>query len=243
MIFNPYDIHYVHETATSASRLPWSLPQLQDNAVLVVLILVFVVVDILACRDKGVMRHQLSWITDTRNARTFESVVVIYPWLKPLLLIQMFLFFGLTIFCLFDDAPAEHLLHPQPSTFINIAIYTVILLAWYLLQGVLLNWFCYLFDLKEKRTIMNRSYQAAFIVLAPFAMLLFAGVLSGWITAQIALVLLVVLFILSQFAFIFSGIKIFYDGIGSLFLIIAYLCTLEIAPLLVIWAKFSLLQV
>ncbi len=241
MIFNPYDIHFVQETASSASSLPWALPQLQNNAILVILILAFLVLDILACRDKSVMRHQLSWLVDTRNARTFESVVVIYPWIKPLLLLQMFLFFGLTLFCLFDDAPAEHLLSAQPETLTHLAISISILLVWFLLQSGLFNWFCYLFDMQEKRTIMNRSYLAAFIVLAPLTMLLFIGLIAGWIPSQQALVLLIVLFILSQFSFIFSGIKIFYDGIGSLCLIISYLCTLEIAPLLVIWAKFTTL--
>ena len=108
---------------------------------------------------------------------------------------------------------------------------------------MLFNWFCYLYGMREKRTIMNRSYQATFIVLAPFAMLLFIGLLAGWISSQSALVLLIALFILSQFSYIFSGIKIFYDGFGSLFFIIVYLCTLEIAPLLVFWAKFNSLQV
>ena len=244
MIFNPYDIHFVQGGA-SASGLPWAMPQLQDNVLLVVVILGFIVVDVLACRDKGVLRHQLSWVTDTRNARTFESVLVVYPWLKPLLLVQMFLFAGLTIFCLFDDAPAAHLrqLVSQPSVLGHLALAIAIPLTWFLLQWLLFNWFCYLYGMREKRTIMNRSYQAAFIVLAPFAMLLFIGLVAGWISTQMALVLLIALFIFSQFSYILSGIKIFYDGFGSLCFIIVYLCTLEIAPLLVIWAKFTSLQV
>ena len=243
MIFNPYDIHFVEGPASSAFSLHWAQLRLEDNAVLVILILLFLSIDILACRDKSVMRHQLSWITDTRNARTFESVVVIYPWLKPLLLLQMFLFFGLTLFCLTDNTPAEHLSAASFETLGKVGLCMSILLGWYVLQGALFNWFCYLLGIKEKRTIMNRSYQAAFIVLAPLSMLLFIGLIAGWIPSQIALVLLFGVFILSQFSFIFSGIKIFYNGFGSLFLIIVYLCTLEIAPLVVIWAKFSSLQV
>lgn len=245
MIFNPYDIHLVQGGASTASGLPWAMPQLQDNVLLVVLILGFVVLDVLACRDKSVLRHQLSWVTDTRNARTFESVLVVYPWIKPLLLVQMFLFAGLTIFCLIDEAPAAHLrqLFTQPGVLARLALSIALPLAWFLLQSMLFNWFCYLYGMREKRTIMNRSYQATFIVLAPFAMLLFIGLLAGWISSQSALVLLIALFILSQFSYIFSGIKIFYDGFGSLFFIIVYLCTLEIAPLLVFWAKFNSLQV
>ncbi len=242
MIFNPYDIHFVEGAASAASSLSWAQLRLEDNAALVLLVLLFLSIDILACRNKSVMRHQLAWITDTRNARTFESVVVIYPWLKPLMLVQMFLFFGLTLFCLTDSAPAEHLFAISLTTLSQICLCVSFLLGWYLLQGVLFNWFCYLLGIKEKRTIMNRSYQAAFIVLAPLSMLLFIGLIAGWIPSQIALVLLFAVFILSQFSFIFSGIKIFYNGFGSLCLIIAYLCTLEIAPLLVIWAKFTSLQ-
>ena len=159
------------------------------------------------------------------------------------MLLQMFLFFGLTLFCLTDNAPAEHLFAITSPTLVQIGLCISLLPIWYVLQGVLFNWFCYLLGIEEKRTIMNRSYQAAFIVLAPLAMLLFIGLIAGWIPSQIALVLLFAVFILSQFSFIFSGIKIFYDGFSSLLLIILYLCTLEIAPLWVIWVKFTSLQV
>lgn len=245
MIFNPYDIHLTTaEAASSASALPLAIPQLQDNALLVVLILGFLVVDMLACRAKGVMRHEVAWITDTpRNARTFELLVVIYPWLKPLLLVQLFLFFGLTVFCLFDEAPAQHLLHLDWATLGNVGLCVSIFLVWFLFQWFLFNWFCYLFGIVEKRIIMNRSYQAVFIVLSPFAMLLFVGLIAGWISPEMSLVLLFELFILSQITFIFNGFKIFYKGFGTLCLIIVYLCTLIVAPLMVIWAKFVTLQV
>ena len=136
MIFNPYDIHFVEGAASAASSLSWAQLRLEDNAVLVVLILLFLSIDILACRDKSVMRHQLAWITDTRNARTFESVVVIYPWLKPLMLLQMFLFFGLTLFCLTDNAPAEHLFAITSPTLVQIGLCMSLLPIWYVLQGV-----------------------------------------------------------------------------------------------------------
>jgi len=243
MIFNPYDIHLTAGTALPAEALPWAVPQFGEGALLMLLCLGFIAMDVLAFRDKSVMRHQLAWITDTRNARTFESVVVIYPWLKPLLLAQTFLFFGLTLYCLTDSMPAEHLRHITPAVAGRVCLCILLLPGWYLVQRVLFNWFCYLFGMTEKRTIMNRSYQAAFVVLAPPTLLLFIGLTAGWIPTAMALVLLFGVFILSQFSYIFSGFKIFYDGIGSLCLIIAYLCTLEIAPLMVIWAKFTTLQV
>lgn len=240
MIFNPYDLHFVtEEAAQAASHLAWAKPLLQDNMVLVGLILCFLVADLLAIRVKGVLRYQVSWLTDTRSARTFESTAVIYPWLKPLLLVQIFVFAGLTLFCVVDPLHAEHLARPDSSTTRLLACCMAALLGWYLWQTMVVNWFCYLFGIRERRTIMNRSHTAIFAVLAPVSMLVFLLLMSDAITIESGVILLASLFILSQIGFIFSGIKIFYQGLGSLLLIIVYLCTLEIAPLWVIWTKIT----
>lgn len=241
MIFNPYDLHFVsEETAQAASHLSWAKPLLQDNMVLVGLVLFFLVADLLAVRVKGVLRYQFSWLTDTRSARTFESTAVVYPWLKPLLLVQVFLFFGLTLYCVIDPAHAEHLNNLDVHSSHILSYCIAVLLGWYLWQTILVNWFCYLFGIKDKRSIMNRSHVAIFAVLAPLSMLMFMLLMAGLISIETVVILLASLFILSQIGFIFNGIKIFYEGLGSLLLIFVYLCTLEIAPLLVIWAKITI---
>ena len=242
MIFNPYDLPaLIAESAPAVSQLPWAEPQLADNPVLVVLTLAFLVIDLLACRPKGVMRYQFSWLIDTRNARTFESTVTVHPWIKPLLLLQVFLFFGLAIFCLYDDAPAAHLHSLGSIAWIQLGLSMSALLGWYVLQSALFNWFCYLFGLREKRTIMNRTYRASYAVLAPLAMLSFIFLISGTITSEMMHILLAALFIFSQLSFVFNGFRIFYNGFYSILLLIVYLCTLEIAPLLVIWTKITTL--
>lgn len=240
MIFNPYDLHFVNgETELAASHLSWAKPLLQDNMLLTGLVLAFLAADLLAIRVKGVLRYQASWLIDTRSARTFESTAVIYPWIKPLLLIQVFLFFGLSLFCVVDTNYSEHLLHPDLHSYHLLVYCIAALLGWYLWQTLLVNWFCYLFGIKEKRSIMNRSHIAIFAVLAPFSMLLFILLMANMISAETTIILLALLFILSQISFIFNGFKIFFEGIGTLLLLIVYLCTLEIAPLLVIWAKMT----
>lgn len=244
MIFNPYNLpQLAAETVQTASPLPWAMPQLQDNAVLVVLVLVFLMGDLLACCTRGVMRYQASWLLDVRNARTFESTLVIYPWLKPLLLIQVFLFFGLTLFCIFEPSPALQLKSPGLETWGHLGLYCSGLLGWFIIQSCLFNWFCYLLDFKERCTIMNRSFRAIFAVLAPLVTLVFASLIAGSISTETALILLAVLFILSQISFIFNGFRIFYDGFGSIITIIVYLCTLEIAPLWIILTKITTQQV
>lgn len=219
--------------------LPWAVPQLQNNSVIVILIILFAVVDLLACHPKGMMRHQLAWLADTRNARTFEASAVVYLWLKPLLIIQLFLFTSLSLFCVFDEAPAVHLSTPDPETWLKLFYCLLIPTALYLIQRFCFNWFCYLFRAKFKQIIMNRTYQAMIILLSPLATLIFIGNMAGAFTNETTLVLLAGLFILSQILFIFNGIKIFLTGFGSLLIIIVYLCTLEIAPLWVLWSKFT----
>lgn len=241
MIFNPYQLCFQNTVLPQVieKALPWAVPLLENNNTLVFVMLFFLLLDVLALCKKGVLRHQVYYIRDTRSARTFESSVVVYPWLKPLLLTEFFVFFGLNLFCLNEPTPSESLLHPTLSVWLWLGLYIVIPLVWFLFQGGLIDWLCYLFDLKEKRTIMDRSYVAAFVLVAPFALLLFLGVIAGYFSPTTVLLLLLFLFFLTQIAFIINGIKIFNNGVGSISLIIVYLCTLEIAPLWVLWVKLS----
>lgn len=240
MIFNPYQLDtFTTEAAATASRLTAAVPLLQNSAPIVTLVLTFIAADVLAWCPKGVMRHQLQWITDTRNARTFESSVVIYPWLKGVLILQLFLSFGLTLFGAIDPEAGAHFTHMDASSGLQLTLCMSVFLGWYLLQMGFFNWGCYLFGLEDKCTIMSRTYQASFIVLAPLSTICLVALIAGLISSQTTLNLLAALFILSQITFIFSGFKIFYDGFGSICLIIVYLCALEIAPLAILWARFS----
>lgn len=223
----------------SISDLPWSLPQLQNNSVIVILIIAFAAINLLACHPKGMLIHQLSWLGDTRNARTFEGSSIVYPWLKPVLIIQLFLFTCLSVYCVTDSAPALHLENPDMDTWIHLAQCLLAPVCLVLLQFVSYNWFCYLFNTKFQQIIMNRTYTASLIILSPFPVLIFIGTMSGSFSEETTIILLAALFILSQTLFIFNGIKIFLRGIDSFLIIIAYLCTLEIAPLWIIWARLT----
>lgn len=223
----------------AASELPWAVPQLQNNSVMVILIIVFSVVDVLACHPKGMLMHQLAWLGDTRNARTFEASAVVYPWLRPMLLIQLYLFTGLSLFCVIDNAPAVHLQAPTAETWLLLLYCQLAPIVMFLVQYGSYNWFCYLFRSKFQQIIMNRTYMASLVLLSPLATLIFIGTMAGAFSGETTLILLAVLFILSQILFIFNGIRIFFNGFGSFLIIIVYLCTLEIAPLWVLWIRFT----
>lgn len=240
MINNPtYIIQSPLLAIPSSNDLPWALPQLQNNAVLVVLIIAFAAINLLACHPKGMLMQQLAWLGDTRNARTFEASSIVYPWLKPVLVIQLFLFSCLSVYCVTDSSPALHLGNPDLETWMRLGQCLLLPVAVILLQVISYNWFCYLFNIKFQQIIMNRTYLASLIVLSPFATLIFIGTMSGSFSNETTVILLATLFILSQILFIFNGIKIFLRGFDSFLIIIAYLCTLEIAPLWMIWARIT----
>ncbi len=239
MIFNPFDIHTLQQAIQQAAPTPWATPLMQDNIYLVLLILLFVLVDLLACHPKGVLLHQLAWLGDTRNARTFESTAVIYPWLRPMLQLQFFVFMGLCILSIADPQMARHLATPDAASLRLSAICMTLPVAWYALQGLLVRWFCYLLCLTDQQAIMHRIDRAIQSILAPASTLIFIGVLAGSFTAQTTSILLAALFILSQIVFVFCGFKIFCTNFYSFCLIIVYLCTLQIAPLLVIFTKIA----
>lgn len=240
MIFNPYQLPDSLDPAShAASLLQPALPQLANNTYLVLLVLLFVMADLLAITPRSVVRYQLQWITDTRNARTFEPSSIYFPWLEGVMFVQLFVSFGLALFCLTDPLPGLHLVHPDAASLRTLGWSLGALLGWYLLHLGLFHWLCYLFDYRDKCYIMHRTYQASFVLLAPAATIVLIFLIAGLISDTLALNLLAALFILSQISFIFNGIKIFYQGFGSTCLIFVYLCALEIAPLLMIWGHFA----
>lgn len=240
MIFNPFDIKSIEDALQqTATLLPWAPVQLQDNILLVLLVILFALADMLACHPQGVVMHQLQWLANTRNVRTFEASSVVYPWLKPLLLCQYFLFFGLCMFHIVDPQMAEHLTSPSEDLLYTLLLCFSIPLGWFLLQHFLFHWFCYLFSIHGKQIILNRCYLAIHIVVAPLITIIFMSVLAGAHEPQMTFILLATLFILTQIVFIFYGFKIFCTNFYTFCLIIVYLCTLEIAPLLVFFARFA----
>ena len=240
MIFNPFDIKSIEDALLQTTTLlPWAPAQLQDNIPLVLFVILFAVADLLACHPKGVMMHQVQWIINTRNVRTFEETAVVYTWLKPLLLSQYFIFSGLCIFHIIDPLMAEHLSSPSLDLVLTLLFYLAIPFGWFLLHLFLFHWLCYIFSIHDQRVIMNRCYHAIHIVFAPLATIIFMNVLAGTHNTQLTSILLATLFTLMQIVFIFNGFKIFCNNFCTFCLIILYLCTLEIAPLLIYLAKFA----
>lgn len=204
---------------------------------LVVLTLLCLVANILCWMPQGVMREQLLSIQNTRSERSFGSDEGRFSFSRLVLLCQWFVFFGLQLFLYIDGKSALYLAGMEFEKLMPLLWCILLPAVWYVLQWVFFHWWGYIFHLGVRITILSRIYKASHILAGTLSMLVFLVQISGWIDAGMSMILLLLIFICAQIVFIFSGIKIFYNGIGSLLLIILYLCALKIAPLMVLWQK------
>lgn len=208
-----------------------------DNPWLIGALFLFLLFTLFSCGQHGLLRRQLTLLFDTHNSRTFEEMNTGRTIARPLLLIQTFLAEGLCLLLLQGRGLYQMLDGDR-------LIVGMILLApviWFFFQWLVLRITAYLFGVREEIFILERVFYAVHLLLGPLMLLLCLWLLVGDLSQSIAIFLFVLLFILSQIIFIFSGIKIFFNGIGSLCFIILYLCTLEMAPLYVLYQKIAYL--
>lgn len=216
--------------------------QLAHNAIIIILLLSYAIINILAWSANGIFRQELIYLNDTKNERTFSLGETNFVKIKPLLMIQYYLFFGLCLYTIYVPDFAQSLfgLYTLDEEVLTaLAICISIPLIWFFLQYLLFHWICFIFGGDTRIVILERIYKAIHILAGPLAMLLFAVVVIAEIPAIWTAFLLTAIFIITQIIFIFSGIKIFSTGIGSFCLVFVYLCTLEIAPLIVIYLKLA----
>lgn len=212
-------------------------PQLSDNPWLVGGIFIFILLSVFSLGPNGVLRMQMHLLFDTRNSRTFEVPSLGAGTFRPLLLLQTFLFEGLCLY--YAVCPrADFFVEAVNMEGLRLLLFCLLLpVGWFLFQWFCFNWTGYLSRGGASMFILNRSFLAVHLLLGPWCVLLFLAQMAGYIDTSIGAILLTVLFGLSQTLFIFSGIKIFFNGIATLCFIIIYLCTLEIAPLYILLHK------
>lgn len=212
---------------------------LTDATWLVLLLLLCLLADVVALRHGGFLPLQLSWLSDTRSARTFSRLSGSYLLAAPLMLLQLFVLEGLGFFCALRPDAAAALAAPTPQVWTVLSLCVAAPAAWFVLQWIFFRWAGFLMGEVDRLVILSRSYLAIHLLAAPLALLLFLVAMLAPVEPTIAVFLFIGLFILQLGAFVLCGIKIFCDGILSFCFIFLYLCTLEIAPLAVLIAKFT----
>lgn len=216
--------------------------QLAHNPAAAGLILLYAIINILAWGKNGIFIQELAALKDTRNERTFSLGEAHFNKIRPMLIIQYYIFFGLSLYTVVVPHPAETLksiMGIPLEVYYTLAICVAIPIAWYFLQYFFFHWICFIFGGDSRIVILERIYKAIHILAGPVAMVLFSVITIADISVLWTSILLTGIFIITQIVFIYSGFKIFFSSFGSLCLFFVYLCALEIAPLAVIYIKLG----
>lgn len=153
--------------------------------------------------------------------------------LKLVLLMQTFLLEGTALFIIFRERLSFQL--PEVGTMPLIAFFAGSCMVFFLLQFLTYQLLGYLFAYRSYASMWTNSFTS---ITALRGLLLFLPVLIA-IYHSIALnsfiFIICCVYFITRIIFIYKGLKIFFSGFYSLVYLILYLCTLEIAPLFVIY--------
>jgi hypothetical protein len=213
-----------------------SLYQLTNNPLVVAGLFWFVLLTIFSVGRSGLLRHEFAWLRHMRSGRSFELPASASGFFRLLLMLQTFLFSGL---CLYFAIIPGASLSPLTDTaeWRAFAVCMSLPLLLYLYQWFCFRWTAYLAHEEDRIMLLDRAYQAVYLFIGPFALVLFVVQVTGHLSDTMEIILIATLFGLSLIWFIISAFKIFFRGIGTICFIIGYLCTLEIAPLYLIYQK------
>ena len=116
-----------------------------------------------------------------------------------------------------------------------IGIFAVLSLLFYMLQYGIYLILGYLFKGGNKMHLLNSTYSSLTSIRG--LLLILPVLVAIYYTYSLNYFILIFIFVyfITRLIFICKGVKIFFSGIYSLLYLILYLCTLEIAPLLIIY--------
>lgn len=213
-----------------------SLYQLTDSPLVVAGLFLFVLLTIFSVGRNGLLRHELRWLSHMRSGRSFELPASASGFFRLLLMIQTFLFSGL---CLYFAVTPGASLSPMAEgvDWSRFALSMALPVVIYFYQWFCFRWAAYLAHDEERVMLLDRAYQATYLLIGPVVLVLFVVQVTGHLSDTTEMSLIAGVFGLALIGFIISAFKIFFRGIGTICFIIFYLCTLEIAPLYLMYQK------
>lgn len=106
--------------------------------------------------------------------------------------------------------------------------------SWFLVKWSVMKLLGYTFNMTGKMSDFISAYFTSLNIAGVLSIFLSVGLMyATGATADFSFVCVIILTILVKIFVLFKLLQIFYNGIGSLFYIFLYLCTLEIMPLFV----------
>ena len=121
-----------------------------------------------------------------------------------------------------------------------IALCVAVPCVWFLVHLILLHWFDYIFGTHNRLAIVDRIYLGYHLLYSPIIYVMFVMFVIADLPRIMIAILLFVFFIITQILLVYSIFRIFSNNKGSIYVILLYLCALEIAPLAVIYAKLGM---
>lgn len=206
---------------------------------IVIFTFVCVLCNLYGWRLEGVMRRQWSSLSDTKNERSFDADDSGWNFSRFLLILQWCIFFGLILFTRMDDEYVEDLREPDLEVVWHLCVCVAAPAIWFYMQWALYNWWSFLFGESSRAAILTRVYKAVYMLASPMSLLVFVCELVGLFSPECSWILLMLIFVIVQIVFISSGIRIFWNGIGTLCFIFLYLCAFKFAPILLLMAKLG----
>jgi len=213
--------------------------QYNDIPWLVILFFSLLYITIYAMHHGGLFSRLAEWVRNVKNERTFNDSLSTTVWGVIVFTVDYMFLFGLLLFCATGDNVPALLARPAPDTLIRLGLCMLPGLGWFLFHWFCFHWTGYLFGIGGKVTVFNRVYLSVYALSMPFALMIFLALFLFPVSSHVLLILLSALFILTQIVCIFNGFRIFMDDFASGFVIFVYLCTLEIAPLVYLYAKYK----
>ena len=218
-------------------------PQLANNEILVSVIFFFALISLIAWRRNGELAKEFSKLREVKQVRTFNKTTKSSAIVKGFLFLQYYIFFGLSLYLIFETEPAKTLqgLYEFDSDLLTvIALCVAVPCVWFLVHLILLHWFDYIFGTHNRLAIVDRIYLGYHLLYSPIIYVMFVMFVIADLPHVIIAILLFVFFIITQILLVYSIFRIFSNNKGSIYVILLYLCALEIAPLAVIYAKLGM---
>ena len=212
--------------------LPYS-PRTDDVIALVLLACFFFSSFALARSKKFLSQQAKDFMLHRERTSIFAASTAADVRYLLLLVFQTCILSGICIFNYFNDV--QPTLMEKVSPPLLLGIYILICLLYLLLKWLFYSFLGWVFFDKNRTTIWLESYSTLIyylgFVLFPFVLLLVYLDLNILFLVSIGLFLI----IFAKILMFYKWIKLFFDKISSLFLLILYFCALEIMPYLLLY--------
>ena len=223
------DLHAVQEVDSGFEGTPISYSPRTDDAIALTLLACFFLSSIALARGKKFLSQQVKdFVLHRERTSIFDSSTAADVRYLLVLVLQTCVLSGITFLNYFHDTcPA---LMDHVSSLLLLGIYVGFCLAYFLLKWLLYMFLGWTFFDKNKTNVWLESYSALiyYVGFALFPFVLFLVYFDLSLTNLVIIGSIILIF--TKILMFYKWIKLFFDKISSLFLLILYFCALEIMP-------------